>query len=290
MFKVLVCYHKEYEIPNDKELYLPIQVGKKISDIDLKIQSDDSLNGKSCDNISDQNGLFCEMTAMYWAWKNIRKLYDDIDYVGLCHYRRYFYYPSTFVNKAKNALIYRGKAICSLFWTQKRGLKIDLSIKKIDSCNTKAMQKFNQSLKSILKKKEYDIVTTEPVIYENCKVKDHFSLIGQYHLDLLEKIIAEKYKEYYKAFRKTLYGSELYAANMIILKTELLDEYCSFIFETLNECMKVAVEEKYCYDPLHEKCFSRVLGYLAEILTSTYIEKNNEMGKNIYYAGKVLIG
>lgn len=38
-------------------------------------------------NISDKNPNYNELTAIYWAWKNLK----DADAIGLVHYRRYFF-------------------------------------------------------------------------------------------------------------------------------------------------------------------------------------------------------
>ena len=78
--KILVAQHKEAEVYKN-EVYTPIHVGKAISKIDLSIIGDNT-----GDNISHLNPFYCELTAQYWAWKNI----TDIEYIGLCHYRRYF--------------------------------------------------------------------------------------------------------------------------------------------------------------------------------------------------------
>ena len=89
--KILICYHKPYTMPkNDENIFLPIHVGKKLSDLNLNMQTDCDVNGKECDNISDKNPYYCELTAMYWAWKNIKKLYPNLKYIGLYHYRRFF--------------------------------------------------------------------------------------------------------------------------------------------------------------------------------------------------------
>lgn len=78
-FKMFVITHKKIEIklPCD---YIPIQVGKCNTNIILPYISDDS-----GDNISTKNSNYCELTAIYWLWKN----YDLPKYVGICHYRRY---------------------------------------------------------------------------------------------------------------------------------------------------------------------------------------------------------
>lgn len=63
---------------------IPIHVGRTVSQYKgemLGMIGDDT--GK---NISCKNPSYCEMTAHYWIWKNVK----DIEYVGLCHYRRYF--------------------------------------------------------------------------------------------------------------------------------------------------------------------------------------------------------
>lgn len=74
-----VATQKNYEFPLDFS-YLPIQTGASLSTTTLSIQRDDE-----GDNISHLNESFCELTALYWLWKNVKA-----DYYGLCHYRRYF--------------------------------------------------------------------------------------------------------------------------------------------------------------------------------------------------------
>lgn len=76
--KILVATHKKYWMPND-DVYLPIHVGKK-GNQDLGYIGDNT-----GDNISLKNPNYCELTAVYWAWKNLKA-----DYIGLVHYRRYF--------------------------------------------------------------------------------------------------------------------------------------------------------------------------------------------------------
>lgn len=78
--KILVAVHKSDTVYSDN-IYMPIHVGKAISKLDLGFQGDNT-----GENISEKNPIYCELTAQYWAWKNLK----DVNYIGLCHYRRYF--------------------------------------------------------------------------------------------------------------------------------------------------------------------------------------------------------
>ncbi len=83
--KVIIAAHKKYRMPEDS-LYLPVHVGaegkvdKEGKPLDLGYQKDND-----GENISSLNYSFCELTGVYWAWKNL-----DADYLGLAHYRRHF--------------------------------------------------------------------------------------------------------------------------------------------------------------------------------------------------------
>ena len=80
--KILVACHKADPAIRQDDIYMPIHVGKALHpELDLGFQGDDT-----GDNISERNGAYCELTAMYWAWKNLPK---DVDIVGIAHYRRY---------------------------------------------------------------------------------------------------------------------------------------------------------------------------------------------------------
>lgn len=80
--KILVACHKPGPVYRDN-VYTPIHVGRAISKFGEEMQ--DMIGDDTGDNISAKNPYYCELTAQYWAWKNL-----ECQYVGLCHYRRYF--------------------------------------------------------------------------------------------------------------------------------------------------------------------------------------------------------
>ena len=59
--------------------YLPILVGEHKPNLPY-------FSDGEGENIADKNATYCELTAWYWLWKNC----SLPDYLGLCHYRRFF--------------------------------------------------------------------------------------------------------------------------------------------------------------------------------------------------------
>lgn len=236
--KILLCCHKMGELPtNPNGIFLPIQVGAVISDVNLGIQRDDQLNGKPCDNISAKNKNYCELTAMYWAWKNLRKIYPNVEYVGLNHYRRYFDFDK------KIAFDYQ---ICKN--------ESDIKFYKINL----------EKLSNILHNHCGIISKLESYPYS---IEQHY---GIYHMSedfrVLEKVVLELYPSFKSAFEISLKCSNIFSpCNMFILKIEDFENYCEWLFNILEEC-----EKRIPYQ-VYNNVQGRIFGYMAERLLNVYI-------------------
>lgn len=68
----------------------PIQVGTVLTDI--RLDGIDIFDNTG-DHISDRNRQYCELTALYWMWKNAPH-----DIAGLAHYRRHFILPNNWAD------------------------------------------------------------------------------------------------------------------------------------------------------------------------------------------------
>ncbi len=74
--KLFVVAHKPVPLPTHKP-FVPIQVGSGAPIAGVQLRDNTG------DNIAKKNPNYCELTAQYWIWKNVKA-----DVVGLCHYRR----------------------------------------------------------------------------------------------------------------------------------------------------------------------------------------------------------
>ena len=225
--KIIVATHKPYWMPED-EIYLPIQVGAACSANDLCYVRDDS-----GDNISNKNRNYCELTGLYWAWKNL-----DADYIGLAHYRRHF--------------------------TLRKG------------SDKKSLPITGEELKPLLEK--YDVILPRKRNYFIDTTYDQY--VHAHHkvdLDTAEDILKEKYPEYLDAYNKTMKSTSGHRFNMFVMKKDVFDQYCIWLFSILFELEKRLDISSYSVND------ARVFGFVGERLLDVWLMTNKVNSKDIPY-------
>ena len=101
----------------------------------------------------------------------------------------------------------------------------------------------------------------------------HYSI----HLDKTRNIISEYYNEYLKTFDEVMNRKSAHMFNMFIMKKNLADEYCKWLFSILSKLEKmIDITE---YDSFQARLFGRV----SELLLDVWIEKNNVKYKEVPY-------
>ena len=184
-----------------------IQVGASLTDKAIcKVRDDVG------DNISSKNRQYCELTALYWIWRNV-----DSEYIGLSHYRRRFDIDE-----------------CEIKWMAENGV---------------------------------DAVVTIPVINTR-------GIGEQYGLDhsaedwiILKEELHRFCPEYDDSFDYVQCQIYFYPCNMFIMKKEMLNEYCEWLFPILFAC-ESRIGTK---DDIYQ---NRYAGFLAERLLSVFLYHN----------------
>jgi hypothetical protein len=188
---MLVATHKDFDDSHLPAEYQVVKVGTK----ECPIYSGWVKDSDGQDTISEKNPYYCELTAQYWQWKNGP---TDVEYIGLCHYRRYFF---SYKKKSKT------------FWD--------------DIVSSSDVEK-------ILKKHKV-IMSIPSVKYPGAgRLYKHKDNSHEQHWLIMENIIRQYYPEYMKAFHKVLYGRYIVWGNMFIAQKELFDAYSQWLFEILN--------------------------------------------------------
>ena len=181
------------------------------------------------ENISDKNSMYSELTGLYWAWKNL-----DADYIGLAHYRRHF----SLAKKLPKDVDGRLNSVLTLEQADKIFENTDIILPK---------------------KRKYYIEN----LYSHYKHTLHVE-----PLDETRKIIAEKYFEYLDEFDKLHERTSSHMFNMFIMKKDILDQYCSWLFDVLFELENRIDVSK--YDAFHSRFFGRI----SELLLDVWINTN----------------
>jgi len=235
---IVIATHKEKPIVTNSILK-PIQVNSLLASYDI---SEICLLDSKGENISIKNKNYCELTALYWVWKNTNE-----DIVGLMHYRRFF-----------NILL---KTIIK----PHRVVKVAIDSKKILKLNTQE-EIIKKRVNNILDK--YEVILPYPRYY---KYNKH-TLNSQYEAEHIASdwetcinVLLNKYPEYKESVNKFFENSnKIYGLNMFISKKTWSDNYCAWLFDILFEVEK---KIKISTNPYQQ----RVFGFLSERLLTLYI-------------------
>lgn len=242
--KILVSCHKGIVAPQS-DIFLPVHVGAEQAKLPLKNTTPDNTG----DNISERNFTFCELTAQYWAWKNL-----DADYYGLCHYRRYFCFDG------------------------KRHHANDHKQIEVKSLNQFTLKEYRLDDEGLIRScvADNDIITPP---YWNVKgtptedgpkktIKEHmmgYGLIDEEGFALLESIVEKNQPEFKQDLDSYLNGSQYLGYNCYIIKKDVFFQLCDFEFSILFD-----FDKQFNYEN-RTTTQKRVCGYLGEILYSVFI-------------------
>ena len=205
--KIIVAAHKRYRMPADP-MYIPVHVGKNGKE-GMGYVGDDT-----GDNISSLNPHLCELTGIYWAWRNI-----SAEYIGLVHYRRHF--------TALPLLQRIGKD------------KFDCILSK-------------KELESVLK--DCDLVLPKMRKYYIESLRSHFSHTPNEHkenLAILRDVIQELQPGYVDAFDAVVSRTHAHMFNIFIMKKDVFDRYCEWLFPIMIETER-RIDYTY-YSPLEAR-------------------------------------
>lgn len=237
--RIFVTTHKPVQVPRGS-VFQPVQVGPgtKTSRFGNSFHDDEG------DNISALNPSYCEMTTQYWAWKN-----TSSEYVGFCHYRRYFSFSDT---------PYKENAY---------GEVMD------DYIDADAVARYGLDDEHARRFVEgFDIVTTAfhdlrsfPGAFST--PREHYAaapLLNVADLDRCMDIVRRLRPDFAPDVEAFLAGHRACFCNMYVLRRSLFDDYCSFVFPVLEEFCREADMTHYGREAL------RTPGHLAERLFNVW--------------------
>lgn len=227
------CHHQVNCVPSYIE---PIQCGAT-----LNPPVEGAIPDNTGDNISAKNREYCELTAHYFAWKNI-----TADYYGFCHYRRFFCADES----VKSPYLAVGAFLDSRllgdegFWHR------------------------------LIREYELIVPRSEdmgiPVREHYCTSKFHYSE----DLDIFLKILAEKAPQLTEVVENYLSQNRQYFCNMFVMDRVHFFEYCGILFPVLEDFDR----HKTLHGDFQS---DRTDGYLGEIFTGIYVTYCREQGARI---------
>ncbi len=205
------------------------------------------------ENVSNKNRQYCELTIQYYAWKN-----EECSHYGFCHYRRFF----CFDERVKQPYLAFGKI------SESRKRKYFGTAERIEkTCS------------------EFDIILPRA---EDTKVsaRDYYNTSAHHFsgdLEILLNIISEKYPELNSFANKYMSQSRQYFCNMFIMSKDYFNEYCTYLFDILEEFDK----RKTLHGSFQD---DRTDGYLGERFVGIYLYYAKSRGARIKEISRIDVG
>ena len=247
---ILISCHKASDTLQT-DVFRPIQVGTAVNNTFLE----GMLHDNEGDNISALNQMYCELTAQYWAWKNL-----DLEYYGFCHYRRYFNFSGKKYKEDEYGNILEPY---------------------LDHHTIKKYHLSDQYVRQLTE--NYDVIITEKKKLKDIPgdfrtPREHYRAARYLRTRDFEEMLAvideisPEYSVYAKEFAE---GTVSCFCNMFIMKREYFFEYCEWVFRVLEEFCRRTDMTHYSTEAL------RTPGHLAERLLNIYLmrlmDRNSEI-------------
>ncbi|TPF92101.1 DUF4422 domain-containing protein [Bifidobacterium sp. UTBIF-78] len=238
--RIFVSTHKDVDYPHTAILQ-PIQVGA----VTAANRFPDMLHDDQGDNISDRNPRYCELTAQYWAWKNV-----DAEYYGFCHYRRYFDFSET---------------------PHEENIYGEIMDDYIDDHAIREYRLDDASMAAAIK--GYDVITT-PFSNLTAFVRKNGTPKGMWHaapklhdrdLRACYDILCRMHPDYKQDADAFLAGKTSCFCNMFIMRKRIFFDYCEWLFPILQRFEEVTGTMAYSKEAL------RTPGHLSERLLNIYL-------------------
>jgi hypothetical protein len=190
----------------------------------------DVLSDATLENISHKNRYYCELTALYWIWKNTTD-----ERVGLCHYRRYFS-PVLFPDSIKKGAAVNFDVARTLLGYDSQGVLFDVELKLGDI---------------IIPTKIHSGVSAESWYCATLSRDDWGQMIkALWFVHPQEAAAAER-------FLTTVQPAHFWC--MFIARREILNAYCEWIFPLLFHLETLIT-------PSEDNFLCRVYAFMAEHL------------------------